>query len=77
MSKPIVGLCFISNYSKMEIKQCPICKTTNPIEANFCRHCRYEFAHGSYIYGKLCNPSTAIAIGRIMYGLLNRKIRNT
>lgn len=24
-------------------KICPKCKTENPIEANFCRHCRYEF----------------------------------
>lgn len=27
----------------MEEKLCPKCKTTNPVAANFCRHCRYEF----------------------------------
>lgn len=27
----------------MEEKTCPKCNTSNPIAANFCRHCRYEF----------------------------------
>ena len=25
------------------MKLCPKCKTENPKEASFCRHCRYEF----------------------------------
>ena len=27
----------------MDVKVCPNCGTENPIEANFCRGCRYEF----------------------------------
>lgn len=27
----------------MEEKVCPKCKTSNPVAANFCCHCRYEF----------------------------------
>ena len=27
----------------MEEKICPKCKTSNPVAANFCRHCRFEF----------------------------------
>ena len=30
-----------------EEKVCPQCKTTNPVAANFCRHCRYEFPEAS------------------------------
>ena len=26
-----------------ETKQCPKCNTDNPLVANYCRHCRYEF----------------------------------
>ncbi len=25
-------------------KQCPLCHAENPIEANFCRHCRHQFS---------------------------------
>lgn len=28
-------------------KQCPKCHTENPMEANFCRHCRHEFSEAS------------------------------
>lgn len=28
-------------------KQCPKCHTENPVEANFCRHCRHEFSEAS------------------------------
>lgn len=31
----------------MEEKICPKCKTKNPVAANFCRHCRYEFPEDS------------------------------
>jgi len=27
-----------------DMKQCPKCQTKNPIEANFCRHCRHQFS---------------------------------
>lgn len=31
----------------MEEKVCPKCKTSNPVAANYCRHCRYEFPEHS------------------------------
>ena len=31
----------------MEEKICPQCKTSNPVAANFCRHCRFEFSEAS------------------------------
>lgn len=31
----------------IKIKQCPKCKAENPIVANFCRKCRYEFSEAT------------------------------
>ena len=33
--------------NNMAEKNCPKCKTPNPVAANFCRHCRYEFSEAS------------------------------
>lgn len=30
-----------------EVKKCPVCNTENPIAANFCRKCRYEFSEAT------------------------------
>lgn len=36
-----------------DAKQCPKCKTDNPKEAKFCRHCRYEFPKATITGGSL------------------------
>lgn len=35
------------------MKQCPKCKTENPKQAKFCRHCRYEFPEATIAGGPL------------------------
>lgn len=35
------------------MKQCPKCKTENPKQAKFCRHCRYEFPEATISGGPL------------------------
>lgn len=61
----------------MSTKICPICKTTNPIEANFCRHCRYEFlgVHRKSPKG-YCDNEKAKVIGSLIGSLLNLRIKN-
>lgn len=39
----------------MSIKKCPKCDRKNPIAANFCRHCGYEFSEASK-QGKVLQP---------------------
>ena len=39
----------------MSIKKCPRCDRKNPIAANFCRHCGYEFSEASK-QGKVLQP---------------------
>lgn len=39
----------------MNIKKCPKCSRENPVAANFCRHCGYEFSEESK-QGKVMQP---------------------
>ena len=62
-------------------KICPRCNTANPAEANFCRHCRYQFRRldgvgRMFRTRRYCAPEVASTLGRIMLGLLNCNIKH-
>ena len=47
-------------------KTCPKCNTSNPAEANFCRHCGYEFQPKKVVENKKEKPHTDALLEKII-----------
>lgn len=53
----------------VESKLCPKCKTDNPVVANFCRHCRYEFPESTKKGIKLSPEILSFSIAEHTYNI--------